>query len=72
VEEGVELARESGIEFHDASGIDQAKFDEMYLREARRNAESLARYGIDGISVFEKARASIRPYSTISCKEPSL
>jgi TRAP-type C4-dicarboxylate transport system substrate-binding protein len=72
VEEGVELAKDSGIEFHDATPEDQGKFNELYLREARRNAASLKRYGIDGMSAFETARASIRPDGTITCKDPSL
>ena len=44
----------------DAVGAsDQQRFDALYLREAERNAQSLDRYGIDGLKVFRIARASI-------------
>ena len=57
--EGQELARKSGIVNVAMSPADQAAFDTLYLQEAQSNAEALQRYEIDGLRVFNAARASI-------------
>jgi TRAP-type transport system periplasmic protein len=72
VEEGLDAARKSGVEFHAADPDDQQRFDALYLREAQSNAAALARYGIDGMSVFEMARRSVEPDGTIRCEDTSL
>jgi TRAP-type C4-dicarboxylate transport system substrate-binding protein len=69
---GLEVAKKSGVEFHDARPEDQRRFDELYLRQERRNASSLSRYGIDGMSVFETARSSVEPDGTIECEDKNL
>ena len=51
------------------SAADQRRFDTEYLREAEHNAQSLARYGIDGGSVFRAARASIGADGRVTCRE---
>ena len=43
--------------------------DELYLRDAERNAAALERYGIDGLRVFRLARASVRRDGSIECRE---
>ena len=72
VKEGLEVARAAGVEFQDVTPGDQQEFDALYLREAQRNARTLQRYGIDGMSTFKTARASIGPDSTIKCEGKSL
>ncbi|MFC3101461.1 TRAP transporter substrate-binding protein DctP [Altererythrobacter lauratis] len=50
-----------------ASAEDQARFDAIYLRDGEANARSLERFGIDGLSVFRLARASIPARDQVSC-----
>lgn len=62
--------REAGrgrITITPASAADQARFDAIYLRDGEANARSLARFGIDGLSVFRLARASIPARDQVSC-----
>lgn len=64
------LGRQEGagrITHHDASPADQARFDEIYLREGERNAQALERFGIDGISAFRRVRNSVVGRDQISC-----
>ena len=70
--EGEAVAHEQGVEFAEFSPADQARFDALYLELARRNAQSLARYGIDGLSVFSAARSSISTDGTVTCSGDSL
>jgi TRAP-type transport system periplasmic protein len=67
--DGWELAKKDGVVEAAMSAEDQTRFDAQYLREAERNAQKLARYGIDGSSVFEVARASINADGTVTCRE---
>jgi TRAP-type transport system periplasmic protein len=69
LEEGWQLAQRQGIQGTTLGEQDQARFDALYLREAERNAASLARYGIDGMPVFRTARASIASDGSIACRE---
>ena len=46
-----------GVHFTSLASQDQQRFDELYVRDAERNARSLERLGIDGISVFREARS---------------
>ena len=54
---------------HDLSAADQLRFDELYLREAEANAQSLERYGIDGMKVFRMSRASVGADGSVTCRE---
>ena len=69
LEEGWRVAQQDGVVETVMSAADQQAFDELYLKDARRNASQLARYGIDGQKVFDLARASIGPDGGVSCKE---
>jgi len=53
---GEAFGREMGVRFYPASRADQQRFDVLYERDARRNAQSLERFGIDGLAVFDEAR----------------
>lgn len=67
--EGRDRALEAGVVYVDMRQEDQAAFNELYVREAASSAEALRRYGIDGLSVFEAARASIGSGGTVTCRE---
>lgn len=67
LEDGRLLALEEGVNFTTLSAADQVRFDALYLTIAERNALSLQRYGIDGTTVFEKSRQSVRADGTVSC-----
>ena len=60
-------AGEGRITISPASPEDQARFDAIYLRDGEANAKSLERFGIDGLSVFRLARASIPQRDQVSC-----
>jgi TRAP-type C4-dicarboxylate transport system substrate-binding protein len=66
---GWQVAREGGVVEVVLSDEDQTAFDELYAREARRNAAKLERFGIDGLAVLEDARASIAPDGSIQCRD---
>lgn len=69
LQEGWQLAQEQGVMHTTFSAADQRRFDEMYLEEARRNAASLARYGIDGGRAWSVARSSIGTGGQVDCRE---
>jgi TRAP-type C4-dicarboxylate transport system substrate-binding protein len=54
--EGLEAARAGGVQELPIDPAEQRRFDALYLAEARRGAQELARFGIDGLAVFETAR----------------
>ncbi|MFV0643935.1 MAG: TRAP transporter substrate-binding protein DctP [Sphingomonadaceae bacterium] len=64
---GLNDAHQAGIVFSDMSEADQKRFDELYLRDARNNARSLERFGIDGMKAFDIARTSVVARDTIRC-----
>ncbi len=66
-QEGRDLAVAEGVRFTPIPAADQERFDALYVQEAQRNAESLARYGIDGSGVLDVALASVGHNGTISC-----
>lgn len=66
--EGWQLAREKGVTVTTLSALDQQRFDELYLEEARRNAATLARYGIDGERSWAIARSSIGAGGQVNCR----
>jgi len=65
--DGLAEAQAGGVAFIDLPAQEQAAFNDLYLAEARRNAESLSRYDIDGMHVFDVARASIHADGTVTC-----
>lgn len=67
LEDGRLLAQQEGVNFTTLSAADQARFDALYLTIAESNALSLQRYGIDGTTVFEKSRQSVRADGSVSC-----
>lgn len=69
--EGFSVAREGRVTVLPMDPAEQRDFDRLYLRDAERNARALDRYGIDGLSVFATARASIGADGSITCKESS-
>jgi TRAP-type C4-dicarboxylate transport system substrate-binding protein len=66
-DDGLAVARDEGVNFTTLPEADQRRFDAVYLEQAERNAEELARYGIDGTSVFTNSRRSIAAGGTITC-----
>jgi TRAP-type C4-dicarboxylate transport system substrate-binding protein len=54
---GIQAARDAGVVFNAVSAEDQAAFDEVYARDGEARARDLARYGIDGMKSFKRARA---------------
>jgi TRAP-type C4-dicarboxylate transport system substrate-binding protein len=69
LDEGWKFAKEGGVIASDLPAAEQQRFDELYLREAERNARALARYGIDGMKAFRTSRASVAADGTVACRE---
>lgn len=67
LEEGKKMADQERIEFIHISNSDQEKFNSLYLQLARQSALSLERFNIDGLSVFEKARANVSNDGSVIC-----
>lgn len=68
---GKQFGERNGVRFFAASPAEQARFDDLYNREARRSAARLDTFGIDGLAVFEYARAlaaGIRGSGRVDCK----
>lgn len=68
VADGMATAHADHVAVVPIDRADQAQFDNLYLRDAERNARQLRRYGIDGQAVFDTARASIQADGSIACK----
>jgi hypothetical protein len=68
LEKGMDEARKQGVTIDGMSRAEQARFDALYLRDSEQNARSLSRFGIDGLSPFRAARASVRARDQIECK----
>jgi TRAP-type C4-dicarboxylate transport system substrate-binding protein len=56
---GAKAAKAAGIEVHDITPKEQARFDKLYLEDAQANARALSKLDIDGLDAFRQARASI-------------
>lgn len=69
LDDGWQHAVEQGVVESILSEGDQRSFDELYRRDAERNAGLLARYGIDGAPVLAAARASIGVDGNVVCDE---
>jgi TRAP-type C4-dicarboxylate transport system substrate-binding protein len=67
VQVGLDAAHKHRILFANVAPAEQARFDALYLRDARDNAEALGRFGIDGLGAFRTARASVAGRDTIIC-----
>lgn len=65
--EGLLLAQQEGVNFTVLPPQEQEQFHALYLTLAARNAESLARYGIDGAEVFTLARRSVDADGSVTC-----
>jgi TRAP-type C4-dicarboxylate transport system substrate-binding protein len=70
-ERGMAEARRRGIQFTSVSAADQEEFDRLYLDDARRNAQALERFGIDGLDTFRLARNSVAARDQIRCEVPA-
>lgn len=66
-ERGLAAAHAGHVTVLPMPATDQARFDELYLRDAERSARSLSAYGIDGLAAFRAARAGLRADGSISC-----
>ena len=49
-----------GVQFIDIDPEDQQRFDALYEADGERNALALERFGIDGESIFRRARCIAR------------
>jgi TRAP-type C4-dicarboxylate transport system substrate-binding protein len=71
IEKGASAGRAAMAKAHIAvspiSPQEQARFDALYLQDAQVNARGLADFGIDGLTVFRKARASVKGRNKIEC-----
>ena len=56
---GVPFARRRDVQGIALASSEQRRFDRLYNQGARRGARELARYGIAGEAVFERAQALI-------------
>ena len=66
-EDGLKAAQAGHVVMAPVDATQQQRFDQLYLRDARRNAEGLQRLGIDGLAVFSIGRSSLRPDGTVVC-----
>ena len=66
---GVAQARHDGVQFFTIAPAEQAQFDALYERDAKRNAQRLQDQGIDALPVFQTARAIAAgiPVSGVGC-----
>ncbi len=67
LDDGLALAQAEGVNFTQLPPDDQLRFDALYLSIAEQNAAALARYGIDGNTVFAASRQSVRADGSIIC-----
>lgn len=65
---GFAEARARGVVITQRSAADQAQFDALYLHFAERSAAELSGFGIDGLSAFRTARASIVGRDQVQCR----
>lgn len=67
LDKGMEEARAQKVTMDGVSAAEQAQFDALYLRDSEANARRLSRFGVDGLSAFQAARASVRGRDDIRC-----
>ena len=68
VEAGLKTAQQDKVEFLSVSPEEQQAFLDLYAHEAETNARALARYGIDGEAVLQRARAAFAADGSIQCQ----
>jgi TRAP-type transport system periplasmic protein len=61
---GETQGQHDGVHFFDIAPAEQARFDQLYERDAERNARQLQQSGIETLPVFLKARAIARDLSS--------
>ncbi len=66
-DEGMQVAVQSNVDIRPVSAADQETFDQIYLQQARMNAQKLDEYGIDGQSVLDLALSSINSDGSVNC-----
>src|SRR6185295_12830253 len=69
---GEQTGRAEGVQFFDMPQADQHRFDVIYERDAEHRARDLARYGIDAMASFRRARAianGLRERGEIQCEK---
>ncbi|HVY82988.1 MAG TPA: TRAP transporter substrate-binding protein DctP [Steroidobacteraceae bacterium] len=54
---GERAGHEKGVVFTEMPAADQQRFEAVYERDARKRAQALDRFGIDGMPTFRRARA---------------
>lgn len=67
LQEGMRAAAAANVRFHGIDPAEQVIFETRYREEAQRNAEALSRYGIDGVTVLDLARSSVREDGSVHC-----
>jgi TRAP-type transport system periplasmic protein len=67
LDDGLNVARAEAVNITTLPAAEQQRFDALYLAQAERNAQSLMRYGIDGMAVFDTARRSVAADGSVSC-----
>jgi TRAP-type C4-dicarboxylate transport system substrate-binding protein len=70
-ERGLAEARRRKVRITQISVADQRRFDRLYLEDAQVNARALERFGIDGLTTFRLARASVTGLDRIDCRRPT-
>lgn len=68
-DDGYVEARKGKVQIVDIDPREQQRFDELYLRHARRNADELRRFDIDGGAVLDVARASLQADGSVQCAD---
>lgn len=69
---GERAGHAEGVGFFDISQADQHRFDAIYESVAERHAQGLARYGIDAMASFRRARAianGLKASGEIQCEK---
>jgi TRAP-type C4-dicarboxylate transport system substrate-binding protein len=72
VRSGAAEGRAQGVQFISIAPAEQQRFDELYEEDAGRSARALARFDIDGESVFRDARQiarGIKQSGQVKCPE---
>ena len=55
----MQFAHEQGVSWNELPAAEQRRFDAHYNDGARRSARELARFGVRGEPIFERAQALI-------------
>lgn len=71
LDRGMAEARLRKVQIVAMPAADQARFDAVYLRDAETNARALSGLGIDGLGVFQAARAAAKENNAVSCEGTS-